>query len=68
MEAIKDYTVHIGSKKRITLQDAVHQHYNVREYPNGCSILEPRELTVPEIISEKSLKDINRAIACQDIF
>ena len=52
MEVVKDYTVHIDSKKRITLRGALYQYYNVREYQNGCIMLEPRELTVPESIWE----------------
>lgn len=51
METTKDYTVHIDSKKRVTLRGAQYQYYNVKEYKNGCIILEPRELTVPEGIS-----------------
>ena len=63
MEAVKDYTVHIDSKKRVTLRGAAYQYYNVREYKNGCIILEPRELTVPESLSARTLKDMDRAIA-----
>ncbi len=62
MEAIKDYTVHIDSKKRITLRGALYQYYNVKEYENGCIILEPRELAIPEGISANTLKDMDRAI------
>ncbi|SFU57596.1 hypothetical protein [Butyrivibrio sp. M55] len=62
MEAIKDYTVHIDSKKRITLRGALYQYYNVKEYENGCIILEPRELSIPKGISANSLKDMDRAI------
>ena len=63
MEAVKDYTVHIDSKKRVTLRGAAYQYYNLREYKNGCIILEPRELIVPESISARTLKDMDRAIA-----
>lgn len=63
MEAMKDYTVHIDSKKRITLRGAMYNYYNVREYPNGCIMLEPRELTVPETISQRTLADMDAAIA-----
>ena len=63
MEAVKDYTVHIDSKNRVTLRGAAYQYYNVREYKNGCIILEPRELTVPESVSARTLKDMDRAIA-----
>ena len=63
MEIVKDYMVHLDSKKRVTLRGAAYQYYNVREYQNGCIILEPRELVVPESISEKTLKDMDEAIA-----
>lgn len=62
MEAMRDYTVHIDSKKRITLRGAMYNYYNVREYPNGCILLEPRELRVPETISKKTLADMDAAI------
>lgn len=63
MEAVKDYTVHIDSKKRVTLRGAAYQYYNVKEYKNGCIILEPRELKVPDSISARTLRDMDQAIA-----
>lgn len=63
MEAVRDYIVHIDSKKRVTLRGAAYQYYNVREYKNGCIILEPRELKVPETISARTLEDMDKAIA-----
>lgn len=63
MEAVKDYTVRIDSKKRVTLRGARYQYYNVKEYKNGCIMLEPRELTVPESISARTLSEMDRAIA-----
>lgn len=63
MEAVKDYTVRIDSKKRVTLRGAQYQYYNVKEYKNGCIMLEPRELTVPESISARTLSEMDRAIA-----
>lgn len=62
MEAVRDYTVHIDNKKRITLRGALYQYYNVKEYKNGCIMLEPRELTVPDSISSRTLEDMDRAI------
>lgn len=62
MTAVKDYTVHIDDKKRITLRGAMYQYYNVREYDNGCIMLEPRELTVPDSISTKTLEDMDKAV------
>ena len=62
MEAVRDYTVHIDSKKRITLRGALYQYYNVKEFSNGCIMLEPRELTVPDSISSRTLEDMDCAI------
>ncbi len=62
MVATKDYVVHIDDKKRITLRGAMYQYYNVKEYENGCIMLEPRELVVPETISARTLADMDRAI------
>ncbi|MEZ3462942.1 MAG: hypothetical protein K1W23_12530 [Lachnospiraceae bacterium] len=62
MTPVKDYTVHIDDKKRITLRGASYQYYNVKEYDNGCIVLEPRELTVPDCISVKTLDDMDKAI------
>lgn len=63
MITLKEYPVHIDSKKRITLRGAMFQYYNVKEYDNGCIMLEPRELTVPDTISAKTLEDMDKAIA-----
>ena len=62
MIAVKDYTVHIDSKKRITLRGALYKYYNVKEYDNGCIVLEPRELTIPDGISVKTLEDMDKAV------
>ena len=62
MVALKDYTVHLDSKKRVTLRGALYQYYQVREYDNGCIMLEPRELVVPDTISSKTLEDMDAAI------
>ena len=55
MEAVKNYDVHIDGKKRVTLRGARYQYYNVKEYDNGCIMLEPRELAIPEEISSRTL-------------
>lgn len=62
MDAVKTYEVHIDSKKRMTLRGAKYQYYFVREYENGCIILEPRELKVPASVSAKSLKSMDQAV------
>lgn len=63
MEAMKDYVAHLDNKKRITLRGAAYQYYNVKEYVNGCIILEPRQLVAPEGISAKTLADMDRAVS-----
>ena len=63
MEAIKEYIVHIDNKKRVTLRGALYQYYDVKEYDNGCILLEPRELIVPSSISASQLKDMDEAIS-----
>lgn len=62
MEAVKNYDVHIDSKKRVTLRGARYQYYNVKEYDNGCIMLEPRELDIPEEISSRTLSGMDQAI------
>ena len=62
MEAVKNYDVHIDSKKRVTLRGARYQYYNVREYDNGCIMLEPRELTIPEEISARTLTSMDQGV------
>ena len=62
MEAVKNYDVHIDSKKRVTLRGARYQYYNVKEYDNGCIMLEPRELAIPEEVSSRTLSGMDQAI------
>jgi hypothetical protein len=62
LKEVSDYTVHIDNKKRVTLRGAMYQYYYVREFSNGCIMLEPRELTVPDSISTKTLEDMDQAI------
>lgn len=63
MEAVKEYDARIDAKKRVTLRGARYEYYNVKELANGCYILEPRELTVPQEISARTLADMDRAVA-----
>jgi hypothetical protein len=62
MESVRDYTVHIDNKKRVTLRGAEYKYYKVREFANGCIMLEPRELTVPDTISSRTLAEMDRAV------
>ncbi len=62
MQAMRDYVVHIDNKKRVTLRGASYQYYNVKEYENGCIILEPRELVAPEGLSKRALAYMDKAV------
>lgn len=64
MEAtVTDYTAHLDAKRRLTLRGAKYTYYHVKEYPNGCIILEPRELVRPSEISAKTLAMMDEAIS-----
>lgn len=62
MEVVKDYIVHLDEKKRVTLRGSIYQYYYVKEYENGCIMLEPQEMVVPESISAKTLEDMDKAV------
>ena len=62
MDAIKDYDVRLDAKGRVTLRGATYKNYNVKLYENGCFIWEPRELVIPEVISARSLAEMDKAV------
>lgn len=61
-EVVRNYDVHIDSKKRVTLRGATYHYYNVKEYENGCIMLEPRELVAPVTVSKRSLESMDKAM------
>lgn len=62
MEAVRNYDARVDAKGRITLRGATYTNYNVRMFENGCFLVEPRELTVPESISARSLAEMDKAV------
>ena len=62
MSTVADYTAHLDTKRRLTLRGAKFSYYQVREYENGCILLEPRELAVPKEISKKTLAMMDQAM------
>ena len=60
--AVSDYTVHLDAKRRLTLRGARYDYYQVKEYDNGCIILEPRQLIVPETISLRTLHMMDESV------
>ena len=53
--AVRSYDSKLDSKRRITLRAATFDYYHVEEYPDGRILLEPRELTKPFEVSQKTL-------------
>ncbi len=64
MEAtvVSDYIAHLDAKRRLTLSGARYDYYQVKEYDNGCIILEPRQLIVPETISVRTLHMMDESV------
>ena len=63
MEAVRNYDAHLDAKNRITLRGVSYQNYNVRVFENGCIIMEPRVLSVPDTISARILADMDKAVS-----
>lgn len=63
MGAIKEYDAKVDGKNRVTLRGAQYEYYNVKEYDNGCYLLEPRKLAIPEEISKRTLCDMDKAVS-----
>ena len=59
---VVDYTAHLDAKHRLTLRGAKYTYYQVKEYENGCILLEPRELAVPKEISKKTLVMMDESV------
>ena len=59
---IKEYDAKLDSKNRLTLRNVMFEYYHVCEYDDGKIILEPRELTPPFSISEKTLNMMDMSI------
>jgi len=62
MQTVQNYTTHIDTKKRITLRGAKYNYYTVKEYANGCIMLDPQELVPAIKLSSKTLKEMDTAI------
>lgn len=63
MQVVNNYIAHTDSKKRITLRKSKFKYYDVKEYDNGCLVLEPRELVKPKDVSNKALEVMDESIA-----
>lgn len=48
MEVLKNYTAHVDELKRVTIQGASYQYYDVKEFDNDCVFLISKNLDIPE--------------------
>ena len=60
--AVKEYDAKLDSKKRLTLRGVPFEYYHVMQYGDGTITLEPRELSAPFQISEKTLDMMDKSI------
>ena len=60
--AVRSYDSKLDSKRRITLRATQYDYYHVEEYPDGCIILEPRELTKSFEVSQNSLAMMDKSM------
>lgn len=57
-KVVKQYTVSLDNKKRLTIREAPFNHYNVKVYSDGNVMLSPRILIDPNIVSKNTFKTI----------
>lgn len=62
MEATRTYDTRLDSKRRLTIRGASFEYYHVKEYSDGHIVLEPRVLTPPFEVSQRTLAMMDSAI------
>ena len=62
MDITRQYDARLDSKRRLTIRGAAYEYYHVEEYPDGRIVLEPRELTKPFEVSQRTLSMMDSAI------
>lgn len=62
MDATRTYDTRLDSKRRLTIRGALFEYYHVEEYSDGRIVLEPRVLTPPLEISQRTLSMMDNAI------
>jgi len=59
----KEYDTVLDTKKRITIRGEIkYKNFHVKKFKNGVIVLEPRELKIPDDISENTLKVIYSSV------
>ncbi|MBQ8973446.1 MAG: hypothetical protein IJ074_10265 [Clostridia bacterium] len=59
---IREYDARLDAKRRITLRSVLFEYYHVSEMEDGKIILEPRELTAPFQVSERTLNMMDESV------
>lgn len=62
MEATRTYDTRLDSKRRLTIRGASFEYYHVKEYSDGHIVLEPRVLTPPFEVSQRTLAMMDSAV------
>ena len=61
-ELVREYDAKIDSKKRITLKESLFEYFHIKQYKDGRVLLEPRILTEPSTISNKTIRMMDNSI------
>lgn len=62
MTLVKEYNTNLDSKNRLTVRKPDYTHYHVMEFEDGHIELLPRVLVDPNLISENSLKMMDKSM------
>ena len=62
MKVYKEYDAKLDMMKRITIRNARHDYYHVRELDDGIIMLEPLELELPFQISKRTLSMMDKSV------
>ena len=61
-ESVREYDAKLDSKNRLTLREAGFEYYHVSVLPDQRIVLEPRVLTAPFEVSEKTLEMMDQSV------
>ncbi len=60
---LKEYDAKIDNKKRLSIRSNSFEYYHVKEYDDGCILLEPRVLVEPFSISSNTLQMLDSSVS-----
>lgn len=59
---MKQYTISLDTKRRVTIREAAFNQYNVKVYSDGKVMLSPRILIDPNMVSKNTFKVIESSM------